>query len=1051
MKHLMFVLCLIYVAELAAASENWWQFSPDKGFRFESLPAQVVLYEPGWNILSAKKLNQQGLLQHTITPEKDEKLNCNIRFLSPEQRKVQELALEFQLPAKTTFVQLDKLKVDLPQKLNDQKWIILGGWKAKSLTIPLASGSSLILKGDLDIWLQDNRRFGGSCFLLRLRFTPKGGMLDSAVLRFEIERKSIASVPQDLSAVINRGVRDDIAGDGLGGWTDQGPENDLRQLSPGILHFGGVAFKIVDEKTNNGKAAIVLGRTFPHSCEFPLRGRGNWLYFLHASAWGKRDSEVGKISVAFADGSSQNISVVQNRDVGNWWMPAHFFNATNVWSIENPQCYVGLYLSQFQLKRNDPVRIRLNSGSESFWMVPAISLGDAKIPVEQFDKTMYIVPGKEWAKLDFPSTVEAGSPLDFSDQLDAPAGKYGPVKISADGHFYFEQTPERRIRFFGVNLCFGANFPSHANADKLAERLAAVGYNAVRFHHQDDGLINPANGKLNQANLDRLDYLISALKKRGIYFLTDLLVSRSSPCYAQLAEAFPMKHYSPAAFKALIPILPQAMKDWKVFCRNWLLHKNPYTGMVWGQDPALFQVSLINEGNLDFFWNTTAQIEKLYQKKFSTWMAKKFPTESAMASRSNPRFLQFLNEMQLKAFLEQRHFIRDELKLDVLCTSINMESSPALTVLRKHFDVVDDHAYFDHPSFSVSDWKLPNNYRQYSAIKRKGDNFPAALFSSRIFGKPFTVSEFNYCAPNRFRYESGALLGAYAALQDWDALVRFDWASSEQTALNPAPMSAFASSNDPLAQFSDRLAMLLFRRGDVRPASEKIICDIPDTKNAVAKYSQSFRELGFIAQIGSRAGGANLAIATEAAWTDEMPLNSSTLEILRQKLNRTGIAESSTGELQLDSSKGILKICTPRTVSISLPSGSESTAQLTICNADAPQTISASSLDGECLSKSGRILLLHLTDTLNFQAKFSDSNRNTLYQWGSSQLLVRRGKANVAFLHDAAAEMDVFALNADGSVAQPIARRIEGRMLFFTIDTALTSKGVMAYLIARRK
>ena len=264
-------------------------------------------------------------------------------------------------------------------------------------------------------------------------------------------------------------------------------------------------------------------------------------------------------------------------------------------------------------------------------------------------------------------------------------------------------------------------------------------------------------------------------------------------------------------------------------------------------------------------------------------------------------------------------------------------------------------------------------------------------------------------------------------------------------------MSAFASSNDPLAQFSDRLAMLLFRRGDVRPASEKIICDIPDTKNAVAKYSQSFRELGFIAQIGSRAGGANLAIATEAAWTDEMPLNSSTLEILRQKLNRTGIAESSTGELQLDSSKGILKICTPRTVSISLPSGSESTAQLTICNADAPQTISASSLDGECLSKSGRILLLHLTDTLNFQAKFSDSNRNTLYQWGSSQLLVRRGKANVAFLHDAAAEMDVFALNADGSVAQPIARRIEGRMLFFTIDTALTSKGVMAYLIARRK
>ncbi|UKI30009.1 MAG: hypothetical protein L6W00_18595 [Lentisphaeria bacterium] len=53
----------------------------------------------------------------------------------------------------------------------------------------------------------------------------------------------------------------------------------------------------------------------------------------------------------------------------------------------------------------------------------------------------------------------------------------------------------------------------------------------------------------------------------------------------------------------------------KLFCRRWLLHENPYTGMVWGRDPALFQVSLVNEGNLDFFWNTTAETERLYREK----------------------------------------------------------------------------------------------------------------------------------------------------------------------------------------------------------------------------------------------------------------------------------------------------------------------------------------------------------------------------------------------------------------------------------------------------
>ncbi len=1054
MKHSVLAFCLACLAGFASASENWWQYSPDRGFRFESLPAQIVLYEPGWNALYAKKLNQQNLLSGAVTPGKEGVLHCEMRFQSPEPRKVQELALEFQLPAKTPFLLLDKLKVDLPRSLNEQKWIILGGWKAKSLTIPLASGASLILRGDLDVWCQDNRRFGGSRFLLRLRFSPKAGMLEAASLKFEVERKGVVSLPQDLAGVMNRGLRDEVAGDGQGGWTDQGPENDLRQLPAGLLRFGGASFRIVDEENNRGKAAIVLGRNVSGACEFPLQGRGNWLYFLHASAWGARNAEIGEIDVTFADGSGQTFPVIQNRDVGNWWMPSHFKNATNVWSVENPQCYVGLYLSQFPLKRNDPVRIRLRSGAGACWMIPAISLGNARIPVEQFDKTVYLVPGREWATLDFPVTVQKGSVLDFSDQLDAPAGKYGPVRISPEGHFVFAQAPERRIRFFGVNLSYGANFPSRANAEKLAERLAAVGYNVVRFHHQDGGLTGSGDEMFNRENLDRLDYFIAALKKRGIYFMTDLYVSRVRPCYAPLAGAFPVKHYSPALFKALIPILPEAMEDWKLFCRRWLLHENPYTGMVWGRDPALFQVSLVNEGNLDFFWNTTAETERLYREKFFRWMAERFPAESATASRSEPRFLQFLNELQRNALLEQKRFLRDELKLDLLCAGINMESSPALTAQRNLLDVVDDHLYFDHPSFPVSNWKLPASYRQYSAIRRKGNNFPAALFSSRIYGKPFTVSEFNYCAPNRFRCESGALLGAYAALQDYDALIRFDWASSEQTALQPAPLSAFAAANDPLAQFSDRLAMLLFRRGDVRPAREKVVCEIPDAsewKTAAAKYPQSFRELGFIAQVGSRAGGADPADATESPWCGERPLSNAAVETLRRRFRFDNIAQSASGELYLDAAKGVLKISAPRTAAITLPGGSEVSGVLAVRGADVPQTIALSSLDGKLLAESGRILLLHLTDTLNFQAKFSDANRNTLYKWGSSRLLVRRGRAEVSFLHRDAGEMEVFALHADGSVARQLPRRVENGRLFFTVDTALDDKGVLAYRISRRE
>src|SRR4051812_30626383 len=84
---------------------------------------------------------------------------------------------------------------------------------------------------------------------------------------------------------------------------------------------------------------------------------------------------------------------------------------------------------------------------------------------------------------DFPISYNAAAPglLSASDLLPKPAGKDGPI-ISRDGHFYCGQN---RIRFWGVNIAFGGNFPTHEQADKLAARLSNFGINAVRFHHMD--------------------------------------------------------------------------------------------------------------------------------------------------------------------------------------------------------------------------------------------------------------------------------------------------------------------------------------------------------------------------------------------------------------------------------------------------------------------------------------------------------------------------------------------------------------------------------------
>jgi hypothetical protein len=71
--------------------------------------------------------------------------------------------------------------------------------------------------------------------------------------------------------------------------------------------------------------------------------------------------------------------------------------------------------------------------------------------------------GDDWLPLAHEVEIEPGSILDFTRLgfVDAPAGKHGRVVATSDGHFAFAGKPAERQRFYGVNLCFGAQFISH--------------------------------------------------------------------------------------------------------------------------------------------------------------------------------------------------------------------------------------------------------------------------------------------------------------------------------------------------------------------------------------------------------------------------------------------------------------------------------------------------------------------------------------------------------------------------------------------------------------
>ncbi len=183
-----------------------------------------------------------------------------------------------------------------------------------------------------------------------------------------------------------------------------------------------------------------------------------------------------------------------------------------------------------------------------------------------------------------------------SDLIDTPAGKLGPI-VARDGHLY--EGP-KRIRLLGVNFCFGANFPRHQDAEKVAARLAKFGINAVRLHHMDmmstpDGIFARDGRTLDADQLDRLDYLVAQLKKHGIYVDVNLHVSRTYP-------DMPRWDGMPNFHKGVDNFHPKLIEWQKQYARDLLLHKNPYTKSTYAAEPGVAIVEINNENALMQDW-----------------------------------------------------------------------------------------------------------------------------------------------------------------------------------------------------------------------------------------------------------------------------------------------------------------------------------------------------------------------------------------------------------------------------------------------------------------
>ncbi len=219
--------------------------------------------------------------------------------------------------------------------------------------------------------------------------------------------------------------------------------------------------------------------------------------------------------------------------------------------------------------------------------------------------------------------------------LDKPAGDAGFV-TARDGHLF---AGPKRVRFFGVNLAFGGNFPTHADAEKVAARMAKFGINCVRFHHMDTGtapggILQKDKRTLDPESLDRLDYFIAQLKKNGIYANLNLHVGLEYPGFQKWEGAA-------GYFKGVDNFFTPMIGQQRDYARALLAHTNPYTGRAYVDEPAVAFIEINNENGLIMEWNNGSldampdPFAAEFRQQWNAWLTRKYGEHAKLAASWN--------------------------------------------------------------------------------------------------------------------------------------------------------------------------------------------------------------------------------------------------------------------------------------------------------------------------------------------------------------------------------------------------------------------------------
>lgn len=684
--------------------------------------------------------------------------------------------------------------------------------------------------------------------------------------------------------------------------------------------------------------------------------------------------------------------------------------------------------------------------------------------------------GPDWIPAVFDKEIADGSACDFSrlTGIDAPAGKHGWI-VPKGENFEFERLPGIRQRFYGNNICWTLPMMSRDRCRKLARELVKNGYNSVRLHYWDimavdgvkDGTTIPAE------RLAGFDGFMKEMIDAGIYVSTDLFTSRRIP-YRSIAidrDGFA----SMAEIKQLLLFHEPTVSNLQAYVKQILTHVNPHTGRDYAHEPALAWYCIVNEGNAGNFkpdemvklpgcrelWNEWISEKKASDPAYAK-VSEDFPKSFREKDVNGAASRQFLRHIETRFDARMKAFVRS-LGSKALVSSMNHWCNPpGYQLIREDvYDYVDDHFYIDHPHFTGKNRGYPTRCK---ALNPVGDGFAGVphVVSRRLLNKPFTITEYNYSAPGRFRGAGGILMGSFASLQNWAAIWRFCFGRQEERIEDPNPyrITFHDTWSDPIMRASEYVFAALYLRGDIsrlekrmpitlsRKRLETLHVEPVDTAFHIPWASLAwYSRLGTVVS-ETKDPAALFDVSYEEAYT--MSLDKAKLRAFPERPADAPLPPTADGAVRFDVNAGTFTIATPRTCGVFTEKGSLEAGGLRADVGSTPATVWVVSLDDAPLKKSSRMLLAHLTDVQDEGTVFIGDGVSCLLKWGNPPHLMQRGEARVSLQVDDA-QYDVWALSSGGRRIASVPSSRNGKTLIFTADVARDrNSATWLYEIVRR-